>query len=111
MRDRSTTKRLRALLNTLHSLTVDGTLHWERQRDSDRHHARWSGNVLVIAPYQSSKRIRQWYLYIAPLDSNETTEIHSNDEALGSDLLGLVRAVLEEKPRGSSDVGASGQVF
>lgn len=93
-RDTVTTERLRALLSELHSSTTQGKIHWEHQRNSDRRYTKWSGNMLVIGPHTpAGKGPKQWYLFITPLASHETTEIHSHDSELGDDLLALLQAV------------------
>lgn len=93
-RDKITTERLRALLSELRSATTEGNLHWEHQRNSDRRYTKWSGNMLVIGPHTpAGKGQKQWYLFITPLASHDTTEIHSHDAELGEDLLALMQAV------------------
>lgn len=50
--------------------------------------------MLVIGPHTpAAKGPKQWYLFITPLTSHETTEIHSHDAELGEELLALMQAV------------------
>ena len=93
-RDKATTEKLRTLLIELRSATSKGNLHWEHQRNSDRRYSKWKGNMLVIGPHTlAGKGPKQWYLFITPLASHETTEIHSHDAELGDDFLALMQAV------------------
>lgn len=93
-RDKITTERLRALLSELRSATAQDKLHWERQLNSDRRYTKWSGKMVVIGPHVPGGRgPRQWYLFITPLTSHDTMEIHSHDAELGMDLLALLQAV------------------
>lgn len=93
-REKTTTDKLRALLDELRSSTAAGELHWEHQRNSDRRYTKWNGNMFVLGPHvPTSKGPKQWYLFITPLASHETTEIHSHDAELGENLLALLQAV------------------
>lgn len=94
VRDKIKTETLRAMLGELRSATAGGDLHWEHQRGSDRRYAKRDGKMLVIGPHVPVRSgPQQWYLFISPLDSHETTEIHSHDSELGEDLLALIQAV------------------
>lgn len=93
-RDKTTTENLRATLGELRSATASGELHWEHQRGTDRRYAKRDGKMLVIGPHvPAGSGPRQWYLFITPLASHETTEIHSHDSELGEDLHALVQTV------------------
>ncbi len=52
-RDQALTQRQRALLAELTSVTVSGSLRWERQLNSAHRYARWKDNMLILGPTDS----------------------------------------------------------
>lgn len=50
--------------------------------------------MFVLGPHApAGRRPKQWYLFITPLASHETTEVHSHDAELGEDLIAHLQAV------------------
>ena len=93
-RDALITDRLRKLVSEIKSLTDSHELQWERQIGSAHRYATWNNNLLILgpnAPQDDPKTPR--YLFITPFDSAQHIEINSDDEALGSAVLDLVKAV------------------
>jgi hypothetical protein len=93
-RDQALTERLRALLAELTSLTVSGTLRWERQLHSAHRYAKWNENLLILGPTDSldDHEIPR-YLFLTPLNSPTGTEITSADAELHAAVLALVYSV------------------
>lgn len=93
-RDALTTDRLRKLVSKIKSLTESHELQWERQIGSAHRYASWDNNLLILGPNASQNDpATPRYLFITPLDSPQHIEINSEDEALGSAILDLVRTV------------------
>ena len=93
-RDPSLTEQLRSLLAQLTSLTVSGSLHWERQLNSSHRYAAWNDNMLILgpaAPLEDHKTSR--YLFVTPFSSPTCIEITSDDAELRAALLALVYGV------------------
>jgi len=94
----------RELLAQLTSLTVNGSLRWERQARSAHRYARWNNNLLILGPTSPiDDDTVPRYLFITPFSSPIGTEITSEDTGLRSSLLALVYAVetatSDQKPR------------
>ena len=84
----------RILLAQLTSLTVNGTLRWERQAGSAHRYARWNNNLLILGPTSPiDDETVPRYLFITPFSSTTGTEITSEDTELRASLLALVYAV------------------
>ena len=93
-RNPALTEKFRTLLAQLTSLTVSGSLHWERQINSAHRYARWNNNLLILgpdAPLEDHKTPR--YLFITPFNAPTCIEITSDDKELRAPLLALVYAV------------------
>lgn len=93
-RDSALTEELRALLAQLTSLSVNGSLHWERQVNSAHRYASWNNNLLILgpaAPLEVHKTPR--YLFITPFNAPTCIEVTSDDEELRAPLLAVVYAV------------------
>src|SRR5260370_19015205 len=90
-RDQVLTERLRLLLAELTSVTVSGTLCWERQLYSAHRYARWNDNMLILGPTASldDPEIPR-YLFLTPLNSPTASEITTEDAELRAALLALV---------------------
>ena len=94
----------RELLAQLTSLTVKGTLRWERQARSAHRYARWNRNLLILGPTSplDDHKVPR-YLFITPFSSPTGIEITSEDMDLRASLLALVYAVeaatSDQKPR------------
>ena len=84
----------RELLAQLTSLTVNGSLGWERQARSAHRYARWNNNLLILGPTSplDDHNVPR-YLFITPFSSPTGTEITSEDADLRVSLLALVYAV------------------
>jgi hypothetical protein len=103
VRNSDLTEKLRVLLAQLTSLTVSGSLHWERQLQSAHRYAKWNDNLLILGPatpLEDHKTPR--YLFITPFSSPSHIEIASDDAELRAPLLALVYAVeaaiVDQKP-------------
>jgi hypothetical protein len=84
----------RGLLAQLTSLTVNGSLRWERQSRSAHRYARWNNNLLILGPTSPiDDETVPRYLFITPFSSPTGTEITSEDTDLRASLLSLVYAV------------------
>jgi hypothetical protein len=84
----------RELLAQLTSLTVNGSLRWERQSRSAHRYARWNDNLLILGPTSPiDDDTVPRYLFITPFSSPTGTEITSEDADLRPSLLALVYAV------------------
>jgi hypothetical protein len=83
-----------ALLAQLTSLTLNGSLKWERQRNSAHRYARWNNSLLILGPTDSldDHKIPR-YLFLTPLTSPTGIEITTEDADLRDPLLALVNAV------------------
>lgn len=93
-RNPALTEQFRTLLAQLTSLTVSGSLRWERQINSAHRYARWNNNLLILgpaAPLEDHKTPR--YLFITPFDAPTCIEVTSDDKGLRAPLLALVYAV------------------
>ena len=84
----------RELLAQLTSLTVNGSLRWERQARSAHRYARWNNNLLILGPTSplDDHKIPR-YLFVTPFSSPTGTEITSEDKDMRAPLLALVCAV------------------
>ena len=84
----------RGILAQLTSLTVNGTLRWERQARSAHRYARWNHNLLILGPTSplDDHNVPR-YLFITPFSSSTGIEITSEDTDLRASLLALVYAV------------------
>jgi len=98
------TEQFRTLLAQLTTLTVSGSLHWERQVNSSHRYAKWNNNLLILGPavpLEDHKTPR--YLFITPFSSPNCIEITSDDNELRASLLALIYAVeaatANEEPR------------
>ena len=94
----------RGLLAQLTSLTVNGTLRWERQAGSAHRYARRNNNLLILGPTSPiDDHTVPRYLFVTPFSSPTGTEITSEDPDLRASLLALVYAVeastLDQEPR------------
>lgn len=103
-RNPALTEQFRTLLAQLTSLTISGSLHWDRQINSSHRYAKWNDNLLILgpaAPLEDHKMAR--YLFITPLNAPTSIEINSDDPELRASLLALVYAVeaatADQKPR------------
>ena len=84
----------RGLLAQLTSLTVNGSLRWERQARSAHRYARWNNSLLILGPTSPiDDDTVPRYLFITPFSSPTGTEITSDDTDLRASLLALVYAV------------------
>jgi hypothetical protein len=84
----------RGLLAQLTSLTVNGSLRWERQARSAHRYARWNNSLLILGPTSPiDDDTVPRYLFITPFSSPTGTEITSEDTGLRAPLLALVYAV------------------
>ena len=93
-RDPKTKERLQNLLTQLQSLTVSGSLHWERQLGSAHRYARWNNNLFILGPAEPiTDHSVPRYLFITPFDSPACIEINSDDPDFGASILKLVNAV------------------
>jgi len=93
-RDSGTTDRLRRLIEHITSLTETHELQWERQIGSAHRYARLDNNLLILGPATPiSENDGPRYLFITPFDSPDCIEINSNDDALGVDVMKLVKEV------------------
>jgi hypothetical protein len=94
VRDQALAEQQRTLLAELTSLTVSGSLRWERQLHSAHRYARWHNNLLILGPNASlnDHKIPR-YLFLTPFSSPTGIEITSEDLALRAALLELVYAV------------------
>ncbi len=83
-----------ALLAQLTLLTSNGSLRWERQRNSAHRYARWNNNLLILGPTASldDRKIPR-YLFLTPLTSPTGIEITTDEAELRVALLALVNAV------------------
>jgi hypothetical protein len=94
IRDLALTERLRSMLAQITSLTVGGSLHWEKRAHSAHRYARWNDVLLILGPdvsLEDHKTPR--YLHITTLLEPQWTEINSEDTELRNSLLALVYAV------------------
>ena|SRR5450432_3675165 len=83
VRDQALTDRLRALPAELTSLTVLGTLGWERQLHSAHRYAKWKNNLLILGPTAPlDDHAIPRYLFLTPLTLPIATEITSADAEL-----------------------------
>jgi hypothetical protein len=94
----------RGLLAQLTSLTVNGSLRWERQARSAHRYARWNNSLLILGPTSPiDDDTVPRYLFITPFSSPTGTEITSDDTDLRVSLLALVYAVeaatSDQKPK------------
>ena len=94
----------RQLLAQLTSLTVNGSLRWERQARSAHRYARWNSNLLILGPTSplDDHNVPR-YLFITPFRARTGIEITSEDTDLRASLLALVYAVeaatADQEPR------------
>lgn len=91
--DRTITDR-RELLAQLTSLTVNGSLRWERQAGSAHRYSRWNNNLLILGPTSplDDHKIPR-YLFVTPFSSPTGIEITTEDKDLRAPVLALVYAV------------------
>src|SRR5216684_3801718 len=84
----------RGLLAQLTSLTVNGSLRWERQARSAHRYARWNNSLFILGPTSPlDDHTVPRYLFVTPFSSPTGIEITSEDTDLRASLLTLVYAV------------------